>query len=1034
MSLNISAWSIKNPVATTLLFILLTFAGIGGFMAMKVQNFPDIDFPIITVTAVLPGASPAQLETDVARKIEDALANSQGIKHIDSSLSEGVATINAEFRIEKPVQEAMNDVRDAVSSIRVNLPPNLQDPVITKMELASTPVMTYTVSSSQLDDEALSWFVDNQVRRQLMSVPGIGAISRVGGADREVRVELDPDRLLALNTTAVDISQQISQLQLEASGGRVSMGGAEQSIRTIATVNSAQDIASLDLSLSDGRRIRLNQIATVLDTTAEQRSMALINGQPAVGFEILRSRGAGEIEVAEAAQRAIQTLKKTHPDIEFTEAVNFFDPIQENYTGSMMLLYEGALLAVLVVFLFLRDWRSTLIVAVALPLSVIPTFAVMHFMGFTLNTVSLLSLSLVIGVLVDDAIVETENIERHMLMGKTPYIAAREAADEIGLAVIATSLTLVAIFLPTSLMSGVVGKYFFQFGWTAAIAVLFSLLVARMLTPMLAAYLLKAPLLVKAPQSNDPHIYDKGWIAIYLRWMRACLSHRLATLGAVALFVCVGLVAATKLPGEFIPQDETNQTQVTLALPPGSKLQDTLALAERARHIMRENPHVKSVYTAIGGGSSGDGPDETSTPASVTTAVLTANLSHRKDRDGLTRQDIERQLRGDLSILPGARISVGMGSNSEGYEIVLASEDGQLLTQHASAVERELRTIPGIGAVTSSASLVRSELVVRPDFARAADLGVTSASIAETLRIATSGDYEQILAKLNLSERQIPIVVRLANAGRDDLDTLRRLPVPGIRGPVPLESVADVEMQAGPAALSRHDRMRNLNLSVELNGQPLSIVEHAASALPSLVNLPRGVVLASAGDAESMQELASGFAMAMFAGVLCVYMVLVLLLKDFAQPMTVLVALVLSIPGAFLALLLTGSSLSMPSMIGLIMLMGITTKNSILLIDYIIIARCDLGYNRLGAIVDACKKRARPIIMTTIAMGAGMLPIALGMGADPSFRAPMAIVVIGGLITSTALCLLVIPIVYTYVDDGIECIKTWRRSYTETAI
>lgn len=1012
MNLNVSSWSIRNPVATTLLFILLTVSGIAGFMAMKVQNFPDMDFPIVTVTARLPGAAPPQLESDVARKIEGALANLRGIDHIKSSLTDGVAAVTAEFEVGTPVQEAMDDVRDAVSSIRANLPADLQDPVIERLELANTPVVTYTVSSSRLDTEALSWFVDNQVGKHLLGVSGIGAVSRVGGVDREIRVELDPDRLLALNTTAAEISSRIGQLLQEASGGRVDIGGDEQSIRTVATMASAQDIASLDFSLADGRRLRLDQIARVVDTTAEPRSMASIDGRPAVGFEILRARGASEIEVHAAASRAIEALKESHPEIVFTEAVSNIDAIAENYRGSMMLLYEGAALAVLVVFFFLRDWRATLIAAVALPLSAIPTFAVIHLMGFTLNTVSLLSLSLVIGVLVDDAIVEIENIERHLLMGKTPMRAATEAADEIGLAVVATTFTLVAVFLPTSLMGGIVGMYFLQFGWTAAVAVLFSLVVARMLTPTMAAYMLKAPKKARKPPR---------WVARYLGYARACLRHRAATVGVAALSICGGLAIAAGLPGGFMPADDSDQTQVTIAMPPGSQLQDTRAMAEQARLIIRGNPHVRSVYTAIGSRSSGggDGPDASASAASsVTTAVLTANLTPRKARRGVTRQAIETQLRDALRLLPGARVSVGMGGDAEGYELVLSAEDGPLLTRHAGIVERELRRIPGIGPVTSSASIVRPELVVRIDFARAADLGVTSEAIADTLRIATSGDYGPNLAKLNFSERQVPVVVRLADSSRNDPETLRRLPVPGARGPVPLGSVADLQIMSGPSEITRYDRMRNITLKIELNGLPLSTVEDAVAALPGLRNLPQGVARTSAGDAEAMGDLVAGFALAMSAGVLCVYMVLVLLMKDFAQPLTVLVALVLSVPGAFLALRMTGSSLSMPSMIGLIMLMGITTKNAILLVDYIIIARRDHGLNRQRAIIDACRKRARPIVMTTIAMGAGMLPIALGFGADPSFRAPMAIVVIGGLVTSTILCLLVIPVVYSYVDDA----------------
>lgn len=1021
MNLNVSTWSIHNPVATTLLFILLTVAGIGGFLVMKVQNFPDIDFPIITVTAALPGASPAQLENDVARKIEDSLANAQGLHHIKSTLTDGVATITAEFRVGKPVQEAMDDVRDAVAATRANLPPEMQDPVIKRVGLASTPVLTYAVSSATRDEEALSWFVDSRVSRRMMAVPGVGAVSRIGGVDREVRVELEPAKLLALNATAADVSRQLREIQQEASGGRFEMGGAEQSVRTLATVASAQDIRQLYVSLSDGRRLRLDQIATVADTTAEPRSMALSDGQSVVAFDVLRARGASEVEVADAARAVMADLSTAHPDIVFTEAVNYVGPIAENYRGSMMLLYEGAALAVLVVFCFLRDWRATLIAAVALPLSAIPTFAAMHLMGFSLNTVSLLSLSLVIGVLVDDAIVEIENIERHLLMGKTPMRAAIDAANEIGLAVIATTFTLIAVFLPTSLMSGTVGKYFVQFGWTTAVAVFFSLVVARMLTPTMAAYLLKSP--EKAHKSP-------AWVMRYLHVARACLRHRGRTVAATLLLVVLGVFLASWIPGEFMPPDDSDQTQVTLTLPPGSTLRDTRALSEDARQMIGEIPSVLSVYTNIGGASSGGdgGPDDTAAITSINKATLTVKLVPRNDRDGLTRQEIETELRTALTALPGAQIGVG-NSDSEGYELVLASEDGDLLARHARVVERELRGIPGIGAVTSSASLVRPELVVRPDFARAADLGVTSASIAETLRVATAGDYDQDLAKLNVSERQVPVVVRLANSDRYELDVLRRLPVPGAHGSVPLESVADLEILSGPSELTRYDRMRNINLKIELNGKPLGDVESAATVLPSLRNLPKGVVQATAGEAEFQQELIVGFAVAMSAGVLCVYMVLVLLLKDFVQPLTVLVALVLSLPGAFLALFITGTTLSMPSMIGLIMLMGITTKNSILLVDYIVMARRDHGMNRHRAIIDACRKRARPIVMTTVAMGAGMLPIALGMGADPSFRAPMAIVVIGGLISSTVLCLLVIPVVYSYVDDAIRYVRAWAGTH-----
>jgi len=1018
MSINVSSWSIRNPTPAILLFLLLTLAGLVGFRAMKVQNFPDVDLPMVNVIAALPGASPAQLETEVARKIENALATVQGVKHIYTTLQDGVATLMVEFRLEKPTQEAVDDVRDAVSRVRSDLPADLRDPIIQKVDLAGMPILTYTVASARMDDEALSWFVDNQVAKAMLAIPGVGAVTRVGGATRELRVELDPARLLALNASAADLSRQLRRVQQEAAGGRVDLGDAEQSVRTLATVRSAQEMAALELTLVDGRRIRLDQVARVIDSVAEQRQAALLDGQPVVGFEIVRSRGASELDVTEGVRAALAKLKAQHPEIVVTEAFNFVDAVAENYQGSMKLLYEGAALAVLVVFLFLRDWRATLVSAVALPLSAIPTFAVMQLLGFTVNLVTLLSLSLVVGILVDDAIVEIENIMRHLRMGKTPYQAAMEAADEIGLAVIATTFTLIAVFLPTAFMSGIVGKFFVQFGWTAAIAVFFSLVVARMLTPMMAAYLLKPP------RREEK---EASWLRLYLRGARACLRHRVLTLLAAAAFVAGGLYLATLLDTGFVPPDDLSQTQVTLTLPPGSTFRETYALAEQARRLVQQNPHVKLVYTAIGGGSAGGDPFAPQGAGEVRKAVLTINMTHRSERPGLSKQTLEGQLREALAVLPGARVKVGLDASNEKYVLVLAGEDGRVLAQHAQQVERELRGIPGIGAVSSSASLVRPELIVRPDFARAADLGVTSAAIADTLRIATVGDYDQGLAKLNLSQRQVPVVVRLADAARHDLQTLARLPVPGARGPVPLGNVATLEIGSGPSEITRYDRMRNVTFTLELNQQPLGEVEQRALALPSLKNLPPGVTQSSVGDAEAMAELATGFGLAMLTGVLCIYIVLVLLLHDFVQPVTILAALVLSVPGAFLALFVTGTALSMPSMIGLIMLMGIATKNSILLVDYIVLARREHGLPRAEAILDACRKRARPIVMTTIAMGAGMLPIALGIGVDPSFRSPMAIVVIGGLITSTFLSLLVIPVVFTYVDDAIAQLRRWLR-------
>lgn len=1012
--MNVSAWCIRNPIPAILLFVLMTLVGLLGFQRMAVQNFPDVDLPTVTITAALPGASPVQLETDVARRIENAVATIDGVRHIHAHVQDGAATVTVEFRLEKPVQEAVDDVRDAISRIRADLPGDLREPVISRMEVTGAPILTFTVAADRMDEEALSWFVDDQVTRAMLAVPGVGRVARVGGVDREVRVELDPARLLALGATAAEISRQLRAVQQQAPGGRVDLGGAEQTVRTLVTVGSAEELAQLHLSLADGRRIRLADVATVTDTVAERRSAALLDGRPVVGFEITRSRGAGEVEVAAGVRAAVAQLRLAHPGVSFAEAFNFVDSVQADYDASIKKLYIAAFLAVLVVWFFLRDWRATMVAATALPLSIIPTFGVMWLLGYSLNVVTLLALTMVVGILVDDAIVEVENITRHLRMGKTPLQAAREAADEIGLAVIATTFTLIAVFLPTAFMGGVAGKFFVQFGWTAAIAVFFSLVVARMLTPMMAAYLMHAP--------RQAHA-EPRWLGVYVGGVGWCLRHRAPTLlGAAALFFG-SLALVPLLPTGFIPPDDLSQTQVHVELPPGSTFAQTLAKAERARELVQQHPHVRLIYSTVGGGATGADPFMPGGVPEVRKATLTINISPRAERRGIRKQQVEAELRAALAALPGVRVAVGLGGSAEKYVLVLAGEDGRVLAEHARKVEQELRTIPGIGAVTSSATLTRPELVVRPDPARAADLGVTTAAIADTLRIATTGDFSHALAQLNLGQRQVPVVVRLPADARTDLELLARLHVPGARGPVMLGSVATLAIEGGPAMISRFDRQRNINFEIELNRQPLGEVEARALALPSLQNLPPGVIQTTAGDADAMNELFASFGLAMVIGVLCIYFVLVLLFRDFVQPGTILVALVLSVPGAFLALYLAGMAITMPSMIGLIMLMGIATKNSILLIDYVIIARRDHGLGRIESVLDGCRKRARPIIMTTIAMCAGMLPIAIGLGMDPSFRAPMAVVVIGGLITSTFLSLLVVPVVYSLVDDAKQALR-----------
>ncbi|MFJ7567787.1 efflux RND transporter permease subunit [Herminiimonas sp. NPDC097707] len=1019
--MNFSSFSIKNPIPAIMLFVLLGLAGLLSFKSTAVQDFPDIELPIVTVSAVLSGAAPAQLETEVARKIENSVATLQGVKNIYTKVLDGLVTVTVEFILEKNLSDAVNDVRNAVSSVRADLPAELRDPTVTKASTAGRVVLTLTAAAapgSALDEQELSWFVDNTVSKAILAVPGIGAVKRVGGVTREVRVELDTAKMAALNVAAVDVSRRLKLVQQEAPGGRGDVSGAEQSVRTIATVQTAAELAAMDIPLADGHHIRLDRVATVTDTIAERRSSASQDGKTVVGFEIFRTKGASELEVANGSRAAVAALQERYPNVVFRLAIDNAKPVEENFEASMELLYEGAFLAVLVVWWFLRDWRATLVAAAALPLSVIPTFLGLAYFGYTLNMVTLLSLALVVGVLVDDAIVEIENISRHLRMGKTPMQAAMEAADEIGMAVIATTFALVAVFLPTAFMAGIPGLFFKQFGWTAVLAILASLLVARLLTPMMAAYILKP----------TAHREEKdGWLMQrYLKAMRWCLTHRLTTAIASGIFFFGSIMLVPLLPTGFVPAADRAQTQINVELPPGSTLAETTAVVEAVRTKIAENKNIKSVFASIGGGSSGDA-FAPGASAEARRGVLTITTTHRSDRKE-KMAEIEAQIRTAIADIPGARFTVGPPDTGVKMQLVLRSEDPVALLTIAQKVERELRTLKGIGNVNSSASLVRPEIIVRPDSARAADLGVTAASIGETVRVATAGDYDTSLPKMNLSERQVPIRVKLPDDVRADLSAIERLTVPGKNGPVMLGNVATVTMESGPAQIDRLNRSRNVTFDVELGTRSLGDLNTEARALPTLQNLPPAVKIAELGDAQEMQALFNSFGLAMAIGVLCIYGVLVLLFRDFMQPVTILAALPLSIGGAFVALLLTRSALSMPSMIGLIMLMGIVTKNSILLVDYAILAR-KAGMNRTDALVDACHKRSRPIVMTTIAMGAGMLPLALGWVGDPSFRSPMAITVIGGLITSTLLSLLVVPAVFTYIDD----IEHWLKRMLQKA-
>jgi multidrug efflux pump subunit AcrB len=1053
--MNISALSIRRPLPAILLFILLSLAGWLGFRAMPVQDFPDIELPMVTVTATLPGAAPAQLETEVARKIEDSIASLQGLKNTHTTVLDGTATVIAEFVLDKNTSDAVNEVRDAVARIRADLPGDLRDPTVTKVATAGRVVLTFAATSSSLDQQALSWFVDNTVTKRLLSVPGVGAVKRVGGVSREVQVQLDPQRMMTLGTSAFEVSRHLKQVQQEAPGGRGDINGAEQTVRTLGNIDQAKDLGQIDIPLTNGRSVRLSQVATIRDTVAESREAALYNGQAIVAFEVFRTKGASELKVAEKSRAAMAQLEAAIPSVHFENIVDNARIISENFEGSMSLLYEGAVLAVLVVWLFLREWRATWISAAALPLSVLPAFWGMQALGYSLNTVTLTSLALVVGVLVDDAIVEIENITRHLHMGKSPLQAALEAADEIGLAVVATTLALVAVFLPTAFMGGVPGLFFKQFGWTAVLAIVSSLLVARLLTPMMAAYILK-PSSINTHTTNITNITtttattattattDGFIMRSYMTVMQAALRHRWLTLGCAVLFFVGSLFLLRFLPTGFVPAADRNQTQINLELPPGSTLEETWQVAEQARLLAQQVSGVVNIYSSIGGGSSGDAFAPGTAPE-ARKAVLTVMTTHYKKRPYPIRA-IESQLRDQLAVLPGVRINVGPPDTGIKMQLVLVGEDSRVLMQTADQVEQEMRLLPGIGHVKSNAALVRPEIRIYPDFSRAADMGVSTESLAQTIRVATFGDYDTFLPKMNLPERQVPIRVMLPLDFRHHLDNMAHLSVPATgntggtgnktssnSGSVLLGQIAQIQMDSGPAEIHRLNRSRSVTFEVELGSRTLGEVNQEARQLPTLSHLPAGIRIAELGDAQEMQELFASFGIAMLIGVFCIYGVLVLLFNDFLQPLTLLGALPLSIGGAFVGLLVAHQSLSMPSMIGLIMLMGIVTKNSILLVEYAIVARRGgpdrPAMSRFDALVDACHKRSRPIVMTTIAMGAGMFPLAMGWGTDPSFRSPMAITVLGGLITSTLLSLFVIPAAFTVMDDLQNGLRSLKRRY-----
>ena len=1004
MKINFSAWAIRNPVPPILLFAVLCLLGVISFMKLPVTKFPNIDVPVILVQVTQGGATPAELETQVTREVEDAIANITGVKHMTSTVSDGVSTTAVEFRLEIDTDRAVMDVKDAIDKIRPNLPRSIDEPIVSRLDVEGQSILSYAASSPGMTLEQLSWHIDDVVKRQLLGLKGIGKVERYGGVKREIRVSLDPDRLLAFGVTAAEVSQQVRATNVDLGSGRGEVGGQEQAIRVLAGARDVKTLADTKIKLSGGRQVRLSDLGTVVDDASEQRSFGRLNGQPVVAFAIFRAKGSSEMSVQAVVDQKLAELRKTYPDVQMTKIDDAVSYTAGNYHAAMETLIEGSVLAVLVVLLFLKNMRATMIAAIALPLAAIPTFAIMSMLGFSLNLVSLLAITLATGILVDDAIVEIENIVRHMRMGKSPYRAALEAADEIGLAVIAISLTIVAIFAPVSFMGGIPGQYFKQFGLTVASAVLISLLVARLITPMMAAYLMR-------PIEEKPHT-DGFIMRAYTGLLRGTLRNRwtrYATLISGFALLILSIWATNLLPSGFLPEEDRSRAVVSVELPPGSTLDDTQVTTDKLVEALKVIPEIETIFVL--GGTSPTGSLE------IRRASLQITLVHKSKRVKKQKQ-IEAEIEHVLAGMPDVRTWFVNERGERTMSFNLLSNDGQALGLAVGKLESALRQVPGLRSPASEAELERPEIRVTPRFDEAAKLGVAPDQISETVRVATIGDIDAVLPKYNAGDRQVPIRIQLTEISRTDLQRIEQLRVTSSTGKsIPLTAVADVSFSQGPSTITRYDRQRSAKIGADLErGLALSDGRERFLKAVDNVGLPEGVRLQAAGDAEVQDEVAQAFITAMGTGLLLVLGVLILLFASVTQPITILLSLPLSFSGVVVGLLATNNAVTMPVYIGLLMLMGIVTKNAIMLVDFGV-EEMKAGIERNAAIIDAGRKRARPIVMTTLAMAAGMLPSAMAFGDGGEFRAPMAIAVIGGLLVSTVLSLVFVPSFFIVMDD-----------------
>lgn len=1000
--MNMSTWAIRSPVPSLALFLVLCIVGMVSFFSLPVTQMPNIDIPVVTVSVSQPGAAPSEVSTQIVQPIESAVSDVAGVNHVTAIAQDGYASVTVEFAIETDTDRALNDIKDAVASVRGELPDSVLEPQVQRVDVTGQSILTYAVSDPTKSIEELSYFVDEVAAREISGGEGVGKVTRIGGAERAIEVNLDPVLLLALGLTASDVNNQLRQINVDMGGGSGDLAGQKFSIRALGSVSTIKELAAIPITLASGRTVRLDDLGTVSDGAVDPATFAMFDGQPVVAFGVFRASGKSDLVAGDNAKQVIATLAQTYPGVTFSLIDDATIYTEGNYHSAMDTLYEGAALAIIVVFLFLKNWRATIITAVALPLSIIPTFIVMNYLGFSLNTVSLLGITLVTGILVDDAIVEIENIVRHIQMGKPAYEATEEAASEIGMTVIAISFTIVAVFLPVSFMSGIAGQFFKQFGLTVAVAVLFSLLVARLITPMMAAYFLRDG--IKPEDENDGFIM-RGYMSI-LRWT---LRNRTVTLLLGVGIFAASIFSATLLPTEFVPPADTGRTNISLELPPGSNMDETRAAARAVTEIVQAIPEVANIF--VNGSSD-------------TKANIIVNLGQKGDRDRSSFV-IQDQIDDMLTDFPDVRLTVLNDSGARDIAMSVLGDTEEDAAAAARDLAAAMNTLPEVSGASTSSALSRPEIQITPKAKLAAEMGVTAAALANTIRIATIGDSGANVAQFNTGTRQIPILVRLSKNVRNDLMLMGGLRIPSTTGaPVPLGAVADVALATGASSIERYDRQFRTTVEADLaGGALLGEATAAINLLPIAQDMPEGTEIQSAGDAEVMGDIFTQFGLAMGAGILLVYVVLVLLFSSFVTPITFLLSLPLAIGGAIFALYIYGSGIGLSVVIGFLMLMGIVTKNAIMLVEFALEAMSG-GVDKASAMLDACHKRARPIIMTTIAMTAGMVPSALAVGTGGEFRAPMAVAVIGGLLLSTVLSLLFVPSLFSVVNS----LKTRARS------